>query len=96
MQVIHRRIYRTARQIAWEIVCGILLQVILRAACTMVGGIADTAVFRIAKRILGQMVCQAFEKTALHAIQHAIPETVCLTAVQMACPTAHQTARETG
>jgi len=62
----------------------------------MVGGIADTAVFRIAKRIFRQMVCQAVEKTALHAVQHAIPETTCLTAVQMACTIAHQIVRGTG
>ena len=96
MQVIHRRIHQTAHQTACHIVCRILLQVILRAVCTTVGGIADTAVFWMAKRILGQMVCQAVEKTAVHAIQQAIRATACLTALQMAYPIAHQIARETG
>ena len=62
----------------------------------MVGGIADTAVFGIAERTLGQMVCQAVGKTTLHAVQHAIPETTCLTALQMACTIAHQIVRGTG
>jgi len=70
--------------------------VILRAACAMVVRIADKAVFRIAERIFGQMVCQAVEKTAVHAIQQAIRATACLTALQMAYPIAHQIARETG
>jgi len=92
VQMIHWRIHQTACQIACRIACRILLQVILQAVCTMVGRIADTAVFRTAKGILGQMVCQTVEKTTLHAIQQAIRETTCLTAVGITCPTTHRAA----